>query len=166
MGFDEATLKDLIGPPNNTGISDPDGVIEPPKIPVTKNGFVWRLGRHLVACGDCTDADVVRAVLKTAAHVRFMLMVTDPPYGVNYDPSWRGKADGRKAGRSTGKVLNDDRADWREAWHLFPGDVAYVWHAGMFGGVVADGLKASGFDPRSQIVCAKSQFTLGMVHYH
>jgi hypothetical protein len=31
---------------------------------------------------------------------------------------------------ATGKVMNDDNADWREAWALFPGDVAYVWHAG------------------------------------
>jgi hypothetical protein len=29
-----------------------------------------------------------------------------------------------------GKVANDDRADWRDAWALFPGSVAYVWHAG------------------------------------
>jgi hypothetical protein len=31
-----------------------------------------------------------------------------------------------------GRVENDNRADWREAWALFPGDVAYVWHAGRF----------------------------------
>ena len=47
-----------------------------------------------------------------------MLMVSDPPYGVEYDPSWRNKA-GTAATRRTGKVLNDDRADWREAWALF-----------------------------------------------
>jgi hypothetical protein len=34
------------------------------------------------------------------------------------------------AGRAVGKVVNDDRADWREAWALFPGSVAYIWHAG------------------------------------
>ncbi len=54
-----------------------------------------------------------------------LLMVTDPPYGVEYDPSWRNQAGAAKTKR-TGKVLNDDRADWREAWALFPGDVAYV----------------------------------------
>ena len=32
--------------------------------------------------------------------------------------------------RAVGKVVNDDRADWREAWALFPGAVAYIWHAG------------------------------------
>ena len=55
--------------------------------------------------------------------VKPLLMVTDPPYGVEYDPSWRNQAGAAKTKR-TGKVLNDDRADWREAWALFPGDVA------------------------------------------
>ena len=57
-------------------------------------------------------------------------MVTDPPYGVDYDPAWRNEAGASKTKR-TGKVLNDDRADWREAWALFPGDVAYVWHGAL-----------------------------------
>ena len=47
-----------------------------------------------------------------------------------YDPAWRNRA-GAGATRRTGKVLNDDRADWREAWALFPGDVAYVWHGAL-----------------------------------
>ena len=52
------------------------------------------------------------------------LMVTDPPYGVDYDPSWRAKAGFNNNTAKLGEVLNDDRADWREAWALFPGDVA------------------------------------------
>jgi hypothetical protein len=50
-------------------------------------------------------------------------MVTDPPYGVEYDPAWRNRA-GLSATKRTGKVENDDRADWREAFALFPGDAA------------------------------------------
>jgi DNA modification methylase len=50
------------------------------------------------------------------------LMVTDPPYGVNYDPDCRNAAkfgDGKgHSGRASGKVVNDDRADWRETWAL------------------------------------------------
>jgi hypothetical protein len=41
-----------------------------------------------------------------------------------------------------GKVLNDDRADLRQAYALFPGDVAYVWHGAMHGDIVATGLAA------------------------
>ncbi len=77
---------------------------------------------HRIICGDSTNAEVVGALLDGA---KPHLMVTDPPYGVEYDPSWRNQAGAAKTKR-TGKVLNDDRADWREAWTLFPGDVAYV----------------------------------------
>ena len=49
------------------------------------------------------------------------LMVTDPPYGVDYDPKWRAKAGVNKNRMKLGAVSNDDRADWREAWALFPG---------------------------------------------
>jgi uncharacterized membrane protein AbrB (regulator of aidB expression) len=39
-------------------------------------------------------------------------------------------------------VLNDDRADWREAWALFSGDVAYVWHGALHAATVAESLEA------------------------
>ena len=58
---------------------------------------------------------------------------------MNYDPAWRNKA-GLSATKRTGKVLNDDRADWREAWALFPGEVAYVWHGALHATTVAESL--------------------------
>jgi len=55
---------------------------------------------------------------------------------------------------------NDDRADWREAWALFPGDVAYVWHGALHAATVADSLVAAGFAIRSQIIWAKDRLVL------
>jgi hypothetical protein len=68
--------------------------------------------------------------------------------------------------RAVGKVVNDDRADWREAWALFPGAVAYIWHAGTKAGIVQDSLAACGFETRSQIIWAKNNFAIGRCHYH
>jgi hypothetical protein len=48
--------------------------------------------------------------------------------------------------KKLGKVASDDGADWREAWALFPGSVAYVWHAGRHTGEVQHSLEVSGFD--------------------
>ncbi len=97
-------------------------------------------------------------------------MVTDPPYGVEYDANWRNeamRADGTPiAGCAVGKVINDDRADWREAWALFPGEVAYVWHAGIFSPTVADSLVACGFELRTLIVWGKNNLVIGRGHYH
>ncbi len=65
-------------------------------------------------------------------------MVTDPPYGVNYQPAFRHTAYPRQR-TAVGRVTNDTRADWA-AYALFPGNVAYVWHAALF----ADGPPAGG----------------------
>jgi ParB-like nuclease domain len=110
------------------GLTDPDAAPPVPAVPVSQPGDVWLLGRHRLVCGDCTSAAAVEQAL---AGVTPQLMVTDPPYGVNYDPAWRGDRGIGSAGAALGKVLNDDRADWRQAWTLFPGDVAYVWTGGL-----------------------------------
>lgn len=55
-------------------------------------------------------------------------MATDPPYGVEYDPTWRNAAGVSDTAR-TGRVLNDHRADWREAWALSPGEQARIVQA-------------------------------------
>ena len=133
-----------------------------PEVPVSRAGDVWLLGRHRLACGDSTDAAVVGRAL---AGVRPHLMVTDPPYGVQYDPTWRNRA-GLGSTRRVGKVENDDRADWREAWALFPGEVAYVWHGALHAATVAGSLEACGFQIRAQIVWAKERLVLGRGHYH
>jgi len=137
----------------------------------TERGQIWKIGKHRLMCGDGTSAGDVAKVL---AGAKPLLMVTDPPYGVEYDAGWRNDAMPEKNprqwrdghGRAIGKVTNDDRADWRAAWILFPGDVAYVWHGGNRANVVANSLVACGFELRSQIVWAKSQFVISRGHYH
>lgn len=161
-GFDSDEIGKLLLDAGG-GLTDPDAVPPVPEAPVSQAGDVWLLGRHRLICGDATDAAVVERVL---AGVRPHLMVTDPPYGVEYDPAWRNAAlEGSKTAR-TGKVLNDHRADWREAWALFPGDVAYVWHGALHATTVAESLIACGFDIRAQIVWAKDRLVLGRGHYH
>ncbi len=164
LGFPEDELDRLLAGLDGEkgGNEDEDVVPEPPATPISRPGDLWILGRHRLLCGDATcPADVARLL----GDVRPHLMVTDPPYGVDYDPSWRNEA-GVSATTRTGKVSNDDRADWREAWALFPGDVAYVWHAGVHARTVAESLDASGFPIRSQIIWSKSRFVLGRGDYH
>jgi DNA modification methylase len=166
IGFGDDFLAGLLNT-GNEGLTDPDDVPEPPAEPVTVLGDVYVLGKHRLVCGDSTSADAVAKALNgVAPH----LMVTDPPYGVVYDANWRNEADranGKPFGaRAIGKVENDDKADWREAWALFPGDVAYVWHAGVQAGVVAESLEVVGLELRSQIVWAKNQMAISRGDYH
>ena len=162
LGFDESELAGLLD--TNEGLTDPDAIPDNVE-PTSVLGDVWTLGRHRIVCGDCTDADVVAKCLDG---VEPHLMVTDPPYGVNYDPAWRAEAGVNKAGLGTavGAVMNDDQADWREAWVLFPGDVAYVWHAGIHAHEVAESLLSVDLVIRTQIIWNKSSMILGRGDYH
>jgi len=167
--FDPDEIAGLSG---HQGLTDPDEVPEAPAVPVTQPGDVWQLGSHRLVCGDATNADdVARALNGVQPH----LMVTDPPYGVDYDPDWRNRAMPHKndpsrqrdgQGRAIGLVTNDNRTDWREAFTLFLGNVAYCWHAGLHASSTQQAFEACGFALRSQIIWAKSHFAIGRGHYH
>lgn len=165
-GFDKDELAEFLNP--HADLTNEDEAPEPPAVPKAQLGETWLLGAHRVRCGDSTNAEDVAALLGT---VKPHLMVTDPPYGVNYDPDWRNhavRANGSTiAGRAIGKVMNDHRADWCEAYALFPGDVAYVWHpAGARQVEFFHSLEASGFEIRMQIIWNKSNFAIGRGDYH
>ena len=161
LAFTQTDLRRLLRGAGG-GLTNPDAVPALEPVLVTDPGDVWILGEHRIRCGSSTDpADVAALLAGEKPH----LMVTDPPYGVKYDPLWRQAATGQKV-RAHGKVLNDDRADWREAWALFPGDVAYVWHGGLHSGTVQLSLELEGFEMRAQIIWAKDRFALSRGHFH
>ncbi len=164
VGFSTEELAELLNPPT-VGKTDPDAAPALQAEASSVAGDVWILGNHRLRCGDSTSAEDVEALLQG---VKPHLMVTDPPYGVEYDPSWRIKSlqGGVANGTATGVVQNDDRDDWRKAWDLFPGDVAYVWHGALHAPVVAESLEASRFGVRSQIVWVKTRAPISRGHYH
>ena len=151
----------LVGVLDSGEARDENAVIEPPPTDITV-GDMFALGRHRVLCGDATSPEDVRRVLDGVVPV---LMATDPPYGVEYDPAWRHDADPSQR-TAVGRVRNDDRAEWGDAYALFPGPVAYVWHAGLRAGVVAAELERVGFGVRSQIIWQKQHFAMSRGHYH
>lgn len=156
-GFDAEEIAEFLSDAT-PGLTDPDETPAAPAVPVSALGDVWQLGNHRLVCGDSTEAATVEKCLDgVAPH----LMVTDPPYGVSYDPTWRSDNKGK-----AGKVRNDDRADWREAWALFPGNIAYVWHGGLHAGTVADSLIACDFKLRAQIIWVKDRFAMSRGDYH
>ena len=150
------------------GLTDPDAVPEARATDI-QPGDLFELAAHRLLCGDSTKAEDMSRVLSSVVP---RLMVTDPPYGVEYDPEWRsttanqqGTLAGTK-GKAVGKVANDDRVDWTPVWELFPGDVAYVWHAGNCSAEMAVSLLAARFDVRAQLIWRKPQFVISRGHYH
>lgn len=169
LGFSDVDLARILD--TGTGLRDPEAVPPVEPLLISQPGDVWLLGRHRLACGDaCAPASVQALLRADKPH----LMVTDPPYGVSYDANWRNEAARHSAGMgnraigagAVGKVTNDDRADWSEAWALFPGDVAYVWHGALHAGEVQRSLERVGLLIRAQIIWAKSNVVIGRGHYH
>lgn len=164
LGFDDL---DALMADKTAGLTDPDDAPPVPVNPVTRPGDLWALGAHRVLCGDATSGeDVERALGAVKPH----LMVTDPPYGVEYDADWRNRADranGKPYGASAvGVSHNDTRVDWREAWALFPGNIIYVWHADRHASKVQESLEAAGVEIRCQIIWAKTRFAISRGDYH
>lgn len=169
-GFSEEELTELLAEEKELN-GDPDEVPETPDDPITKPGDLWILGDHRLLCGDSTKAEDVERLMSGE---KAGMMVTDPPYGVEYDAEWRvevGKTHPSMRrpkidNGAIGNVANDDRADWSEAWRLFPGDVAYVYHADVHSPTVALSLEACNFERRALIIWAKQHMAIGRGDYH
>lgn len=147
----------------NDGLCDEDEVPEAAEEAITKRGDIWILGNHRLMCGDST---VFTDVVQLMNSINPILMVTDPPYGVNYNPEWREGCDLGIGKRSKGKVINDNKIDWTDAYVLFPGNVVYIWHAGKYSAEVAMHLRNCEFDIVSQIIWVKQHFALSRGDYH
>ena len=111
LGFTSQELARALSPSRKDGFTDEDEVPEVAKTAVTVAGDTWCLGKHRIACGSSTDAGTVAGLL---AGAKPRLMVTDPPYGVDYDPGWRHRAGVSQSTRRT-KIRNDHQADWQPA---------------------------------------------------
>lgn len=135
------------------------------KIWQVKPGDVWQIGPHRLMCGSSTEAADVARLLNGA---KPRLMITDPPYGVEYDADWRLEAGINKPGQilASGKVMNDDICDWTDAWNLSPTSVCYIWHADRYASTVQKSMESAGFTTRSQIIWAKPSLVMGRGNYH
>lgn len=93
-GFDVAEIDDLFKEDLKDGIKedefDVDAELNNPAI--TKQGDVWLLGNHRLICGDSTKAETYETLMDGK---KANLIVTDPPYNVNYEGS-------------AGKIKNDN----------------------------------------------------------
>ena len=172
-GFDQTEIEDLLALPEEEKANQAPPL---PEIPVSRPGDLWRCGKHRVLCGDATSADDVARLLDDR---KPLLMVTDPPYGIELDSEWRDRAGlnshgpaeasymkHRTEGHNATTISGDTRADWSAAFELVPGlQIAYVWHASRFTREVLDGLLRIGFEHHQQIIGDKGRTVLTRTLY-
>lgn len=161
FGMDEEMLAPIFDKTILEEIEE-DKEIELPEEATSKLGDIYILGSHRLMCGDSTNPQHVEKLMNGAKPI---LMVTDPPYGVNYEPEWR-EGDLGAGKRSKGKVLNDDRYDWSDAYSLFTGDIAYIWHPSKYTHKFAENIEDNGFELINLIFWAKQHFVISRGDYH
>lgn len=167
-GFDSSEIRQLRAEHARAALmqdggqeNEDESLLEPVEVWV-KEGDIFELGPHRIVCGDSTNPAVVAECLNgETPH----LMVTDPPYGVNYDPNQRARINPNMKKRSYMPASEDSNLDWSDAWALFPGDIAYVWHSDKQIMGIGQSLTDAGFDLRQQIIWAKNSVTLTRTHY-
>ena len=137
-------------------------LIGPPSEPESKPGQLYELGPHRLLCGDATNPEHVQELMQGE---QAALMATDPPYGISLDHTWRDGIRQPSGSARTGRVANDDRCDWHQAYVLTDAPVAYVWHSALHAREAWDALAAAGFEIRQQIVWVKEIHALSRAHY-
>lgn len=129
---------------------------EPPEEPKSKLGQVYQLGRHRLMCGDSTNPDDVEKLMN--GELADMLL-TDPPYNVNYEGT-------------AGKIKNDnmDDSSFREFLRMAffcaknsmkPGAAFHIWHADSEGYNFRGACRDVGLVVRQCLIWVKNTLVLG-----
>lgn len=137
--------------------------VEAPEIPdepKSRTGDVFQLGRHRLMCGDSTKSGDVSKLMSGAT---VDLIVTDPPYNVNYE--------------NRDRLIENDDMD-RENFHYFllrcfenaaeqlkTGGAFYVWYASRNVVEFSKALEEAELSVKQEIIWNKNSFTLGRQDY-
>lgn len=140
----------------NKVVEDDDFEMSVPEEPKSKLGDIYQLGRHRLMCGDSTNIENVKQLVGGA---QIDLLLTDPPYNVNYEGN-------------AGKIKNDNMEDtaFRKfltdafvcAWTVMkPGAAFHIWHADSEGYNFRGACRDAGFKVRQCLIWVKNALVLG-----
>lgn len=145
-------------------VVDDEYEVELPEDPKTKTGNIYKLGNHYLMCGDSTNTDDVKKLMNNQLAD---LIVTDPPYNVNYEG---------KTGDNL-KIMNDNMEN--NQFYSFlesafinlyesikDGGSIYVFHADTEGLNFRKAMMSSGFKLAECLVWVKNAFVMGRQDYH
>lgn len=160
LGFDDKELSKLFDDAKDVEEDDFDVEEELQKTAITQLGDIWHLGKHTLICGDSTKEETYKQLL---GDTKVNLVITDPPYNVNYESS-------------AGKIKNDNMADGAFYQFLFDAftqtekvmtnDASiYVFHADTEGYNFRKAFKDAGFYLSGTCIWKKQSLVLGRSPY-
>ena len=162
-GFDEDEISDLF---SNADVKegkddnfDVNKALE--EATFVNQGDLWQLGKHRMLCGDATNAEDLKRLMENE---KANLVVTDPPYNVNFESA-------------SGLKIKNDKQDNENfyqfllssfknmAEHLAEGASAYIFHADTEGLNFRKAFIESGFHLSGVCIWAKNSFVMGRSPY-
>lgn len=133
-----------------------------PEEPKSKKGEIYKLGKHYLMCGDSTDINDVEKLMNG---VKADMLLTDPPYNVDYQGG-------------TGLTIQNDNMDdetFREFLRMSffnansvmkEGAVFYIWHADSEGYNFRGACHDIGWKVRQCLIWCKNTLVMGRQDYH
>ena len=143
--------------------TEDDYEINPPEEPKAKLGEIYQLGRHRLMCGDST---ILNDVEKLMGGARADMLLTDPPYNVNYEGKTKDKLK-----IQNDKMQNDNfRQFLADAFLnadtvMKPGAVFYIWHADSEGYNFRGACFDVGWRVRQCLIWNKNSMVMGRQDY-
>ncbi len=143
--------------------------------PMTKLGQIWQLGNHRLMVGDSTKAEQVAELMEGE---KADLLVTDPPYGVDYG-NYKDADEAKRLKRRTdgltvaNDAFEDDSglvefltlANQAADANLKDGGTFYIWHASSKSKSFQDACEAMGWQTRQTLIWVKDRLSLGRQDY-
>lgn len=143
--------------------------------PITKPGDIWQMGEHRLMCGNAADASDV-GILMTGELAD--LILTDPPYNVNYEEKNRSldRTRTHNQARTEERIAGDfmKKSDFYGfLLDIFgnycdvakEGAAVYVFHADSEGLAFRQAFAAAGFKLKQVLIWEKNQFVIGRQDY-
>ena len=163
FSFDEVDniLKDVVGSKEDE--FDLEEELKEIEQPISKLGDIWILGKHRLMCGDSTEKEAVLQLMKSK---EADMILTDPPYNVNYEGGTKEKL----------TIKNDNMEDtlfynflidaFRNMYDSIKcGGSIYVFHSDTEGMNFRNAFKTVGFKLAECLVWVKNKFVMGRQDY-
>ena len=177
-GFEDEEIRELMAKMDTSVATDDDfdvdAALEAIEEPKSKRGTIYQLGDHRLMCGDSTDSNDVLMLMQGKLAD---LIVTDPPYNVNYESKINDWSNSKNENRKHSGILNDHMdsqafyqfllAMYTNAYeHLKLGGVIYVFHSDSERLSFEYAFQKAGFKFSENLIWVKNTFNLSRHDYH
>ncbi len=156
----------------NLNLVDNNRVIEEDEVPeidlkrepYSKLSDLWILGNHKLFCGDATNRDQVKLLM---GEEQGQLVITDPPYNVNYEGKTKDKLTIQNDNVSNSNFYDFLLDSYSRIYEsLEDGGGIYVFHADTEGINFRKAMQDAGFYFSQCCVWVKNSLVMGRQDYH